>query len=279
MNTFREYTFRGDPQALEILLALISNLPFEGFEEFGDSLTGYLPESSSSEEAENRILQACESLNISFTVNQLEDKNWNALWESNFKPVILPGYVMIRAEFHDRPNDDQFQHIITIMPRMAFGTGHHATTRMMLLEMQHLDLAGKSVLDYGCGTGILAIVASQRGAQPVVAIDIDPNCTENTRLNAENNTSNLTVITGDIDRLDPGLTFDVVLANINRNVILEALPALYNLTKAGGQVLLSGFLEEDIPVLRARIDNSVWIEKPLRKEEGWVCMPITKIHS
>lgn len=272
------YTFSGQPEQLDILVALLAHLPFEGFEEIPGAIVGYVPDTTWTEDAAQQVVETCNKLGIEIHTGQLEDQNWNALWESNFTPVIIPEFVMVRADFHEMPPENAFRHVVTINPRMAFGTGHHPTTKMMLLEMDALTLDGCSVLDYGCGTGILSMMASRMGAKDVLAIDIDPNSTENTILNAKRNDCVLEVSTGDLDCLSPTAVFDVVLANINRNVLLEALPTLYTLTKSGGQVLLSGFLETDIPVLRKHIDTEKWTERPYRRDGGWVCLPITRTH-
>ncbi|MGA1583757.1 MAG: 50S ribosomal protein L11 methyltransferase [Saprospiraceae bacterium] len=277
MNNHLEYAFEGPASGFEMLIALLSELPFEGFEEQDARLLAYLPESAWTEDLDPQIENVARMLGFSVTRARLEDQNWNALWESNFSPVSIPGYVMIRAEFHDNPPSDAYRHIITITPRMAFGTGHHATTRMMLLEMDELPFESRAVLDYGCGTGILAIVARQKGANPVVAIDIDPNCTENTLINASQNACSLTVMTADIDQIDSASTFDIILANINRNVLIQAIPSLYRMSRPGGHLLLSGFLEEDLPLMRQQLDASLWQETGLRQEEGWVCLVVQRI--
>jgi ribosomal protein L11 methyltransferase len=277
MNNHLEYVFEGPASGFEMLIALLSELPFEGFEEQDARLLAYLPESAWTEDLDPQIENVARMLGFSVTRARLEDQNWNALWESNFSPVSIPGYVMIRAEFHDNPPSDAYRHIITITPRMAFGTGHHATTRMMLLEMDELPFESRAVLDYGCGTGILAIVARQKGANPVVAIDIDPNCTENTLINASQNACSLTVMTADINQIDSASTFDIILANINRNVLIQAIPSLYRMSRPGGHLLLSGFLEEDLPLMRQQLDASLWQETGLRQEGGWVCLVVQRI--
>lgn len=270
------YEIPASPEKQEILCALLAALPFEGFEEGEHALRAYLPRKAWSEEIEDRVLESCQKLGLSYQRSKLEDRNWNALWESNFTPISLPGYCYIRADFHPEPPAGAYEHSLLINPKMAFGTGHHATTRMVLLELQKHVLSGKRVLDYGCGTGILGIVAAQRGAGEVTGIDIDPASTENSRENAQANACSLELHTGDLNVLPPGKHYDLILANINRNVILNALPTLYRLLEKDGILIISGFLAADLEGLRKTLAQEGWLELHQRQEGDWICLSLTR---
>lgn len=182
-------------------------------------------------------------VSVTWTSAEIPDRNWNAEWESSFQPVEVDGMVRIRADFHEaRPG---FDHEIVITPRMAFGTGHHATTRLMVQAMLALDLKGRSVCDLGCGTGVLAILAERMGAREVRAIDNDPGAVDNARDNLGRNGCHVIAVEkGDASSLS-GHTYDAILANIERNVLINAMPLLAAALKPGGALLLSGFIPAD----------------------------------
>ena len=210
----------------------------------------------------------------SWSALEIADRNWNAEWESSFQPVEVGDFVRIRADFHEaKPG---FTHDLIITPRMAFGTGHHATTRMMVQAMQGLDLTGKKVCDLGCGTGVLAILAERLGAKEVLAIDIDPGAVENARHNAElNGCHAITVEKGVADSLK-GLTFDAILANIERNVLLEAMPLLVAAMRPGAALFLSGFVPGDRHMLAQRAKDH-GLELAERMQEGeWALLGCRK---
>jgi ribosomal protein L11 methyltransferase len=182
-------------------------------------------------------------VSISWTEQRIAHRNWNAEWEKSFQPVEIDRDIRIRAEFH--PSAPGFAHELIITPRMAFGTGHHATTRLMLRAMLPLDLNDRAVCDLGCGTGVLAIFAEQRGARAVLAVDNEDGAVENCRENVVlNGCERVTVEKGDARALD-GHTFDLILANIERNVLLAAMPRFARSLKPGGALLLGGFTPED----------------------------------
>jgi ribosomal protein L11 methyltransferase len=213
-------------------------------------------------------------IKLDFKVNALPDVNWNAEWEKNFEPVKIGSDIYVRADYH--PANDQFKYQLVIHPRMAFGTGHHATTTLMMNTMLKMDFRNKSVLDMGCGTGILAIFSAKLGADKIVAIDIDPNCTENTLLNAEVNDVKLSeVITGGAASAGSEM-FDVILANINRNIILEDLTFYVNNLKAGGVLLTSGYYEKDRDIISqgAAKHELSYIEHVVKDE--WCCASFVK---
>ena len=175
----------------------------------------------------------------------MPDKDWNAEWEKSFTPITVAGRCRIRAPFHEY--DANYQLDIIIEPKMSFGTGHHATTTLMIQQMFDIDLEGKTVLDMGCGTGVLAIAAKKLGAQNVMAIDIDHWSVENTQENAASNNVALTVIEGGEEAISG--RFDVILANINRNILLEQMPTYSTALNAGGTLCLSGFYSADLDII------------------------------
>ena len=179
-------------------------------------------------------------------------QNWNAVWESNFQPIVIGDTVGVRADFH--PANPHLKYDMVITPKMSFGTGHHDTTALMLEHLMKMPLEGKTVLDMGCGTGVLGIFASLSGAKEVLAIDIDPWSYENTLENIQkNNSSNIKVQLGDASLLPATATFEVVIANINRSVLLQDMPAYLACLKVGGSLLLSGFYKADVE----EIDDTV----------------------
>ena len=211
---------------------------------------------------------------VNWSALEIADRNWNAEWESSFQPVEVGDFVRIRADFHEAMPG--FTHDLIITPRMAFGTGHHATTRMMVQAMKGLDLTGKKVCDLGCGTGVLAILAERLGAKEVLAIDIDPGAVENARHNAElNGCHAITVEKGVADSLK-GLTFDAILANIERNVLLEAMPLLVAAMRPGAALFLSGFVPGDRHMLAQRAKDH-GLELAERMQEGeWALLGCRK---
>ncbi|MBK7382799.1 MAG: 50S ribosomal protein L11 methyltransferase [Flavobacteriales bacterium] len=211
---------------------------------------------------------------VNWSALEIADRNWNAEWESSFQPVEVGDFVRIRADFHEAMPG--FTHDLIITPRMAFGTGHHATTRMMVQAMKGLDLTGKKVCDLGCGTGVLAILAERMGATEVLAIDIDPGAVENARHNAGlNGCHAITVEKGVADSLK-GLTFDAILANIERNVLLDAMPLLAAAMRPGAALFLSGFVPGDRHMLAQRAKDH-GLELAERMQEGeWALLGCRK---
>lgn len=223
-------------QQQEILISELSELGSEGFEQNDKHLIAYFPEHLFRSYEVNEVLKG-----FSFTINTMEEKNWNEVWEGNFEPVIVDDFCAIRAEFHNEIKN--VQHEIVITPKMSFGTGHHATTYMMIEQMRDLDFHNRTVFDFGTGTGILAILAEKLGASDVVAIDVDEWSVTNARENIlRNNCSNISV---QLTSGFPSEKFDLILANINRNVILGYLPQIKKSMKQGSSLLLSGLLTED----------------------------------
>ena len=232
----------------DILVARLNEIEFESYSEVEGGIRAYVQTKLLDTDAAKEILSEISKLTkMSFTINKVEQKNWNAQWESNYSPVVINDSCVIRAHFHN--NFPALKYEIIITPKMSFGTGHHQTTLLMVNEMFNLDLKEKFILDMGSGTGILAILASKLGARHLIAIDSDEWAFKNAKENSQlNNISNINFIHGDIN--DIGDTkFDVVLANISRNVILNDIEIYVDQMKDDGQILLSGFLKEDIPLI------------------------------
>lgn len=232
--------------ASEILVAQLAELGFESFVETETGLLAYIQKENWQEELlrEIQILNSSE-FEISFTVNEIEQVNWNAEWEKNFSPILVDDTCLVRAPFH--PSQD-VDYEIVIEPKMSFGTGHHETTYMMLHYLLEHRFDGQTVLDMGCGTAVLAILAAKRGGTKVRAIDIDEWCVENSAENTERNDCTfIEVALGDAAILPMEPTFHTIIANINRNILLSDLPRYKDCLKQDGLLFLSGFYTEDLP--------------------------------
>ena len=238
-------------EQLEQLVALLNDEGFEGFEEEDHCLKSYISETKFDEESFSRVLNLFSS--IIYTRTSVENINWNQKWEQDFKPVVIDDFVAIRAGFH-LPVKGVKQEII-ITPKMSFGTGHHATTYLMVQQMNLLDFTGRSVLDFGTGTGVLAILAEKLGATNVLAIDYDEWSITNTRENIGlNNCSKIEVAL--LNEIPVDRKFDIVLANINLNVIVAGMSSIATVVNRGGQVLLSGFLKENEHVMIQTLESA-----------------------
>jgi len=260
---YYRYIFHTDPALSETLLAWLSELPFEGFEEAPDAVSGFLPGNTDRSALEADLLEIASRLPFSYSVEVIQPENWNAVWEQNFQPVQVGNFCGIRAEFH--PAFDEVGHELVIQPKMAFGTGHHETTFMMVEYMESLDFRGKRVFDYGCGTGILAILAAKLGANRIDAVDIEAAACENAHENAVRNGVSFSVYHGTIAEV-PAAVYDIVLANINRNVILDSLSALHQKIASGGDLLISGILgsDQEIVYQAALAQGFQWISQKAR---------------
>lgn len=262
-----ELTFAvNDPELQQVLIAQLAEAGFEGFEETESCLKAFISEAGYPTEEVERIAGTHQ---VSFTKELIEAQNWNAVWESNFDPVIVDDFVAIRAGFHQPVKGVELEIVIT--PKMSFGTGHHATTFMMMRQMRQLDFPGKTVFDFGTGTGVLAILAEKLGASGVYAIDYDEWSIDNARENCENNQCKLIRIE-QADTAANTPKSDIILANINKNVILDNLLHLKNGLHTGGLLLLSGLLTTDeADILQAAQPLGL---KLTGKEElnKWICL-------
>ena len=207
-----------------------------------------------------------------YTIKEAEDKNWNEEWEKNFfQPIVIGDRCCIHSTFHKDTPKTEYE--ILINPQMAFGTGHHETTSSIISEMLEADLKGKSVLDMGCGTSILAILASMRGANPVTAIDIDDWCVNNSKDNiALNHIHNITVELGDANLLKGRKAFDVIIANINRNILLADLPHYAACMHPGSEIFMSGFYIQDIPFIREKAESLGMEFVHHREKNNWAAV-------
>ncbi|MCR9228387.1 MAG: 50S ribosomal protein L11 methyltransferase [Flavobacteriaceae bacterium] len=267
---YLEYDFKISPlqPATDILIAELGEVGFESFVENEAGLLAYILKSDWKESLLDDlfVLQNAD-FEIKWTNKEIEQQNWNEEWEKNFHPIVVGEKCMVRAPFHKAIEVD---YDIVIEPKMSFGTGHHETTHMMLQHILDNDFQGKSVLDMGCGTGVLAILAKKRGAGETEAIDIDEWCFLNTQENVErNDCSDIKAFQGDSSLLKDK-KFDVILANINRNILLEDIPVYVDCLKKEGTLFLSGFYLEDLDAISSKCDAyGLEFEKNLEKN-NWV---------
>tara|TARA_R110001583_G_scaffold145096_1_gene297109 strand:+ start:46146 stop:46976 length:831 start_codon:yes stop_codon:yes gene_type:complete len=276
MINYIGYTFTVAPlqPGTEILIAQLGYAGFESFVENEDGVTAYIQEGDwNSTILENIQILNSDEFEISYVEEVIEQTNWNSEWEKNFNPIQVDDLVSIRAPFHENPN---LKYDIVIEPKMSFGTGHHETTHMMVQQLLDLDLTNKKVLDMGCGTGILAIFSEMKGANPIDAIDIDNWCYLNSIENVErNNCSNISVFEGDASLLI-NKKYDVIIANINRNILLNDMQTYMNCLNEGGVILFSGFYQEDIPIIDAEASKyGVKIDKIIERN-NWVSLKYSK---
>ncbi|MBO9205288.1 MULTISPECIES: 50S ribosomal protein L11 methyltransferase [Niastella] len=254
----------------EILVAQLSELGFEGFEEGFNYISGYIPEDKYDETAIYNLVAESGTV-ISKEV--IAPRNWNAEWEQNFQPVIIGDFCGIRAHFHEPLQN--VQHEIIITPKMSFGTGHHATTHLMIESMQQLSFPGKNVLDFGTGTGVLAILAERLGAASVTAIDNDEwsinNAAENIALN---NCSNIAL--SQADSLQMPVTFDIILANINKHVLIANMAGIKQHLILGGVLVMSGLLIGDKPDIEKSAGNNGLSVVDCKTRGDWMCLLFKK---
>ena len=269
------YTFKVEPlqPGSEILIAELGYAGFESFVENEFGVVAYIQKN----EWNANILQDIHILNseefkITYEFNEIEQTNWNEEWEKNFNPIVVDELVTVRAPFHEKPNT-KFDLIIE--PKMSFGTGHHETTHMMIQHILKNDFIGKSVLDMGCGTGVLAILAEKVGATQLDAIDIDNWCYLNSVENAErNHCNNISVFEGDISLLK-NQNYDCIIANINRNILLQDIPTYAKHLNKNGKLFLSGFYEEDLELITNTCSENGMVFKDKIIKNKWVAAKFT----
>lgn len=275
MTAYLEFNFKIHPLQPwnEILMAELIEIGFDSFTEEHDGILGYIPKSNFDEKAlQDLPLLNSSEVSITYTFSEMPNINWNEEWEKNFSPINVEDQVLIRAEFHE---SNPQMHEIIIQPKMSFGTGHHPTTHLMIQQMLDMDFEEKTVLDMGCGTSVLAIYAKQRGAKDVVAIDIDEWSVENSIENAARNNVELTISQGTADSLG-SQDFDVILANINRNILISDIPTYVSVLNSGGELLLSGLCFFDVDdILDVCSEQNLTLERKLQREE-WVSLLLKK---
>ena len=262
----------------DILAAELGEIGFESFSENRNGLQGYIAESLyDAEVLQNKLDDfPLEGIKIQFTEAFIKDKDWNEEWEKNyFKPIRIEKKCIIRASFHEK--EPGYTYEIIIDPKMAFGTGNHETTYLMINEMLALDLEGKELLDMGCGTAVLAILARMKGAKRVVGIDIDRwaynNALENIRLN---HTDDIQIVLGGAEQIPEIGQFDIVLANINRNILLNDIQHYNQCLRPGGLLYMSGFYEQDIPVIEEECKQHGLTLLSHTEMSNWVAVKVQK---
>ncbi len=236
----------------DLLIAELGEIGFDTFEDTNTGFSAYIPSSNLDIQAlETIILNNVVGYELEYKVEDIEEQNWNVLWESNFSPIEIGDQCYVRATFHERK--PSFPYEIVIDPKMSFGTGHHQTTSMMLSFILENNFEGKRVLDMGCGTGILAILASKKGATSVLAVDFDNICVDSVIENRPlNNIVNIEARLGSKEVI-VGEKFDSILANINRNILLDQLDTYYTVLAPKGELYLSGFyVENDLEILKEK---------------------------
>lgn len=253
---------------MEIASAWLSSFPFESFVQHDNGITAYIPKEQITDKLlEESLVIPFSGVSLSGEVNTIEGQNWNAVWEAQFHPITVGDWT-VRASFHAAAITP---HEIIIDPQMSFGTGHHATTQLMLEQLIKLNCQNTSVFDVGTGTGVLAIAAKKMGASRVGGVDIEDWCVENAKENASKN--GILDISFSTDTIDSVITnFDVLLANINRNVLLEHLPKYAKLLNKNGILLLSGFHESDVEILTSLAKNNGLHYDGKSEKNGWICL-------
>ena len=263
-----------DAEQGEILTAELADYPFESFETEGSVLKAYIP-SERLVDCKGDVDALLGRYGVAGRYIAIETQNWNALWERNFPPVDVEGRLRIRAPFHDPAPDGELE--VVVMPKMSFGTGHHATTWLVSRAVLDLGVAGRAGLDMGSGTGVLSIVAVKCGALHVDAVDIDDwadaNCRENIAANGV--ADRITPLLGDVRRI-AGRRYGFILANINRNILLADLPSYAAALERGGDLVMSGFLEADVPAIVSRAKELGMELVETASREGWQMVHVRK---
>jgi ribosomal protein L11 methyltransferase len=275
-NIYIGYHFTIEPIELgsEILIAELGEKAFESFIETETGISAFVQKDL----WDTNILEDIQILSnpefkIGYTFEEIEQVNWNEEWEKNFEPIDVDGKCHVRAPFHEKTSAE---YDIVIEPKMSFGTGHHETTHMMIQHLLETDLVGKKTLDMGCGTAILAILAEMKGAQPIDAIDIDNWCYLNSIENAErNNCKHISVYEGDASLL-LGKKYDVIIANINRNILLNDMQQYVDCLNENGILFLSGFYTEDIPVISESCTSKGLTYVKQFERNNWVSLKFKK---
>ena len=271
MNYIQVEIKHQDAAIREMLIAHLADAGFESFEDKDDTLLAYILEG---DYQHDDVAAIASQYHCSFSSKIIEQQNWNQMWEDSFEPVVVGDFCMIRAEFHKPVTT--CEHEIIITPKMSFGTGHHATTRLMIQQMQKTDLDGKTVLDFGTGTGVLAILAHKLNAGVVLAIDNDEWSYENTMENiGRNNASDINVQQGSLEVVGAE-TFDIILANINRHILMKYMEAMAQKLNNNGTLILSGILTEDKDLLCGSATNYGLKLDADASEDKWLSLKFTR---
>jgi ribosomal protein L11 methyltransferase len=259
----------------DILIAQLGDLGFESFVETETGFDAYVAKDLWNDDWNLSSVGGFDEVAVEYSKTLIEDQNWNEEWEKNFDPILIGKECYIRATFH-KP-EPSFPYEIVIEPKMSFGTGHHQTTTMMVQLALEMDFKGKQVLDMGAGTAVLAILAGMKGAEPITAIDIDEWAFENAKENVEmNGFGNIKVEMGGAELLGSE-HFDVIFANINRNILLEDIPSYVKVLKSNGSLLFSGFYKEDIPLIEEKCKSCGLILEKSKNIDNWVALQFKTI--
>ncbi len=273
-------TFRianAEEYTADLLASFLGEIGFESFEETTQGIIGYCPESLFDAAQIQPVLDELPGeAQITYRTDLIEDQNWNQVWEDNyFEPIVVGGHCCIHSA--QRLPDKKYKYDIIINPRQAFGTGSHETTRMIVSLLMDMSLHGKTVIDMGCGTGVLAIMASLCGAKELFAVDIDPWSQQNAIDNiAANNIHNIQVALGDANLL-ADKKCDLLMANINRNILIQDMDKYYNAIEAGGKLMMSGFYSEDLPLIKAKAISLGMEQKEVMTNNDWVAVCYKKL--
>jgi ribosomal protein L11 methyltransferase len=273
---YLEYRFTVYPKSPweDILLSQLQQLPFDSFLTTEEGLNAYLPKKQDKESLlDSVVLLNHESVQIEFTVTEIPPENWNAKWESEFHPIFVGSDCVIRADFHESQGKT---YELIINPKMSFGTGHHPTTHMMMEFVLEETLSDKTVLDMGCGTGVLGILASKKGTRAIDAMDSDAWCVENTIENAKTNGCKNIRSSQAAILESTRATYDAIFANINRNVLLEQIPSYGQALKVGGSLFLSGFYKNDVNFLQQSCQKENLTLISTKEKEQWCALKFIK---
>lgn len=267
MQNFTKYTFNSTN---EILVARLFALGFDSFQELEASSEGYILDDMITDDLNAQVKKIAEIHEAEYKIEKLDNKNWNEIWEANFEPVSVGNFCTVRADFHEA--DPSVTHDIIINPKMAFGTGHHETTYMMIDTMSDLDMNDKSVFDFGCGTAVLAILAKRLGSARTLAIDIEEESASNSNENAEvNDVIGIDIRQAVIQDLEPE-KFEVVLANINRQVLLDTADMIAAHQNKGDTLLVSGVMHQDEQIVETRFNEAGYKRHSIKSRGEWLCI-------
>ena len=276
-----EVTFKTTPcteTVNDVLSACLGEIGFESFIENTYGIKGYIQQPIYNEDTLKEVIEniPLDNVSISYKAELMEDKDWNEEWEKNFfQPIVIGNRCAIHSTFHKDVPEAEYD--ILINPQMAFGTGHHETTSLILEELLDAELQNKSLLDMGCGTSILAILAAMRGAKPITAIDIDTWCVENSKENILlNNIENISVELGDATSLEGRESFDIVIANINRNILLNDMSFYTACMHKGSEIFMSGFYVSDIDILKEKAESLGLSYMYYKEKNNWAVVKFIK---
>lgn len=264
------------PEKLEIVIAELFDAGFEGFLETSTGVAAYIPEDlfNKLNLSQLHFMRNPEFGQVGFEKEFIIEKNWNELWESNYEPVLIQKKIIVRTPFHKIK--EKYDLEVIIEPKMSFGTGHHETTALMMEQMLATDMANKNVLDMGCGTGILSILALLMGAESVIAVDLNEWACENTRENVmKNHVGNIQVLSGDSSIIS-GRKFDIILANITKNVLIEDIPVYSKSLVSKGHLIMSGILAVDSEEIKKTCNAAGLIFEADQQKKDWIAVKFKK---